>query len=100
MVGRSAAEPPEAARILIDLFDDPNAYVLALSIGSRLVAALVALGGKLGDRFGGVTTFRLDLTVFFVASQGCGLAPQGALGEVSIVAARALQGAGAALKAG
>ena len=29
-----------------------NAYVLAM-------AALVALGGKLGDKFGGVTTFRI-----------------------------------------
>ena len=67
-----------------------NAYVLAL-------AALVALGGKLGDRFGGVTTFRLGVTVFFVASLGCGFAPHGPLGEPWIIAFRVLQGAGAAL---
>jgi MFS family permease len=48
-----------------------SAYVLAL-------AALVALGGKL--KFGGVTTFRIGVAVFFVASALCGLAPQGTWG--------------------
>ena len=51
-----------------------NADVLAL-------AALVALGGKVGDKFGGVTTFRAGVAVFFVASALCGLAPQGTWGE-------------------
>jgi EmrB/QacA subfamily drug resistance transporter len=67
-----------------------NAYVLAM-------AALVALGGKLGDRFGGVTTFRAGVAVFFVASALCGIAPHGPWGESWIIASRALQGAGAAL---
>ena len=67
-----------------------NAYTLALT-------ALVALGGKLGDRLGGVRTFRLGVLGFFVASAACGLAPGGPLGEAWIVAARALQGASAAL---
>lgn len=67
-----------------------NAYVLALT-------ALVAFGGKLGDRVGGVRTFRLGVAGFFVASALCGLAPAGAAGEAWIVAARALQGAAAAL---
>jgi EmrB/QacA subfamily drug resistance transporter len=67
-----------------------NAYVLAL-------AALVALGGKLGDKVGGVTTFRAGVAVFFVASALCGLAPQGVWGEPWIIGARALQGVGAAL---
>ncbi|MGD9525712.1 MFS transporter [Pseudonocardia sp.] len=67
-----------------------NAYVLA-------TAALVALGGKLGDRFGGVTTFRIGVTVFFLASLGCGMAPNGPWGETWIIAARVLQGAGGAL---
>ena len=67
-----------------------NAYVLAM-------ASLVALGGKLGDRFGGVTTFRLDVTIFFLASMACGLAPTGQWGEPWIIAARVLQGSGAAL---
>ena len=51
-----------------------NAYVLAM-------ASLVALGGKLGDRFGGVTTFRAGVTVFFVASALCGLVPHGGMGR-------------------
>ncbi|HEX4017929.1 MAG TPA: MFS transporter [Frankiaceae bacterium] len=67
-----------------------NAYVLAL-------AALVAIGGKLGDRFGGVTTFRWGVTIFFVASVGCGLVPHGSWGQPAIIGFRALQGVGAAL---
>ncbi|MET1003991.1 MAG: MFS transporter [Propionibacteriaceae bacterium] len=67
-----------------------NAYVLAM-------AALVALGGKLGDRFGGVSTFRVGVTIFFLASALCGMAPHGAWGEPALIAARVLQGCGAAL---
>ncbi|MDO8209091.1 DHA2 family efflux MFS transporter permease subunit [Conexibacter sp. CPCC 206217] len=67
-----------------------NAYVLAM-------AALVALGGKLGDKLGGVRTFRIGVAVFFLASMLCGLAPHGSLGEPWIISARVLQGAGAAL---
>jgi MFS family permease len=67
-----------------------NAYVLALT-------ALVAFGGKLGDRVGGVRTFRIGVAGFFVASALCGLTPAGGLGEAWIIAARALQGAAAAL---
>lgn len=67
-----------------------NAYVLAM-------AALVALGGKLGDRLGGVTTFRYGVAIFFLASLACGLVPHGDFGEPSIIAARAVQGGGAAL---
>lgn len=67
-----------------------NAYVLAM-------AALVAIGGKAGDRFGPVTTFRAGVTLFFAASVGCGLAPHGDLGEPTMIAFRALQGGGAAL---
>ncbi|MET9199643.1 MFS transporter [Gordonia sp. NPDC003585] len=66
-----------------------NAYVLAM-------AACVALGGKLGSRYGAVTCFRLGVTVFFVASIFCGLAPGGG-GEAWILVARAVQGLGAAL---
>ncbi|MGV9670684.1 MFS transporter [Gordonia sp. NPDC003504] len=66
-----------------------NAYVLAM-------AACVALGGKLGDRLGPVTCFRVGVILFFMASVFCGLAPTGG-GEVWILAARAAQGIGAAL---
>jgi EmrB/QacA subfamily drug resistance transporter len=67
-----------------------NAYVLALT-------ALVAFGGKLGDRIGGVRTFRLGVAGFFLASALCGLAPAGGFGEWWIIGARALQGGAAAL---
>ena len=67
-----------------------NAYVLAM-------AALVALGGKLGDKFGGVSTFRAGVAIFFLASMLCGVAPRGPWGESWIIGARVLQGAGAAL---
>ncbi|ROZ98243.1 MFS transporter [Gordonia sp. OPL2] len=67
-----------------------NAYVLAM-------AAMVALGGKLGAKIGPVTTFRLGVTIFFVASAFCGLAPVGSFGEEWMIIARAVQGIGAAL---
>lgn len=67
-----------------------NAYVLA-------VAALVGLGGRVGDRLGRVTAFRAGVITFVVASALCGLAPASAIGEPWIIGARALQGAGAAL---
>jgi MFS family permease len=63
-----------------------NAYVLSL-------AALVAFGGKLGDRIGRVSTFRAGVLVFFVATAACGLAPN----PTALIAARVAQGVGAAL---
>jgi EmrB/QacA subfamily drug resistance transporter len=67
-----------------------NAYVLAM-------AAFVALGGRLGSKLGPVTTFRIGVVVFFVASTFCGLAPIGHVGETWLIVARAVQGLGAAL---
>jgi EmrB/QacA subfamily drug resistance transporter len=67
-----------------------NAYVLAM-------AALVAFGGKVGDVLGRVSTFRLGVLVFFLASAGCALVPHGADGQAAMIAARAAQGVGAAL---
>ena len=67
-----------------------NAYVLAM-------AALVALGGKAGDLFGSISTYRVGIGLFAVASIGCGLAPHGEFGEPVLIGFRVLQGAGAAL---
>jgi len=67
-----------------------NAYVLAL-------AALVAFGGKLGDVLGGVTTYRAGVSLFFLASLGCGLSPTGPTGQAVLIGCRALQGVGAAM---
>ncbi len=63
-----------------------NAYLLPL-------AALVLLGGSLGDRFGRRRVFLIGVAWFAVASALCGLAP----GIGWLVAARALQGVGSAL---
>ncbi|MET7616122.1 MFS transporter [Streptomyces sp. NPDC005408] len=63
-----------------------NAYTLTL-------AGLILLGGALGDRFGRRKIFVLGVIWFAIGSLLCGLAPN----DVLLVAARALQGVGAAL---
>jgi EmrB/QacA subfamily drug resistance transporter len=63
-----------------------NAYNLSFAV-------LLMTGAALGDRFGRRRLFALGLGIFVVGSAACALAPDiGAL-----IAARALQGAGAAL---
>jgi EmrB/QacA subfamily drug resistance transporter len=62
-----------------------NAYLLSL-------AALVALGGRLGDIFGQVRFFKAGALLFILASAACGLAQS----EWQILGARMIQGAGAA----
>ncbi|MFM0736183.1 MFS transporter [Paraburkholderia xenovorans] len=63
-----------------------NAYLLFLG-------ALVLVGGSLGDKLGRRTVFIAGIGLFTLASIGCGFAPHvGAL-----IAARAVQGVGAAL---
>jgi EmrB/QacA subfamily drug resistance transporter len=63
-----------------------NAYTLTL-------AALILLGGSLGDRFGRRRVFVVGVVWFALASLLCGLAPD----IRTLVAARALQGVGGAL---
>ncbi|HEY2190184.1 MAG TPA: MFS transporter [Caldimonas sp.] len=63
-----------------------NAYLLPLG-------ALVLLGGVAGDRFGRKRIFLAGIAIFAAASLGCALAPAFAW----LLAARALQGVGAAL---
>ena len=63
-----------------------NGYVLTL-------AALILLGGSLGDRYGRRRVFVVGVTWFAVASLLCGLAPD----VEALVAARLLQGVGGAL---
>jgi EmrB/QacA subfamily drug resistance transporter len=63
-----------------------NAYTLCMS-------ALLLIGGAAADQFGRRRIFLIGVTLFAVASLGCGLAP-----NVSVLlAARALSGVGAAL---
>lgn len=63
-----------------------NAYALTL-------AALVLLGGSLGDRYGRRRVFVIGVACFALASAVCALAP----GVGTLVAARAAQGVGGAL---
>ena len=65
-----------------------SAYVLVFG-------ALLLLGGRLGDLLGRRRAFRAGVAVFTIASLAGGIAPDGA----GLVAARALQGLGAALAA-
>jgi phosphomannomutase len=58
-----------------------------------LLGALILVGGSLGDLFGRRRMFLVGVTVFAVASAGCGLAPN----IHQLVLTRALQGLGAAL---
>src|ERR671924_68002 len=63
-----------------------NGYLLTL-------AALILLGGSLGDRFGRTRNFNLGVVWFTVASALCAIAPS----VETLVAARAVQGIGGAL---
>jgi EmrB/QacA subfamily drug resistance transporter len=56
-------------------------------------AALMLTGGKLADHYGRRLIFVVGLSVFTLASLGCGLAESGDV----LIAARVVQGAGAAL---
>ncbi len=56
-------------------------------------AALILTAGALGDRFGAKKIFMAGFAVFTCASLGCALAPTAAI----LIAARAMQGIGAAI---
>lgn len=63
-----------------------NAYMLTL-------AALILIGGSLGDRFGRRRVFMAGVAWFALASLVCGMAQD----PLQLIAARALQGVGGAL---
>jgi EmrB/QacA subfamily drug resistance transporter len=63
-----------------------NAYTLTL-------AALILLGGSLGDRLGRRKVFLAGVALFGLASLGCAIAPS----TVALVIARAVQGVGGAM---
>ncbi|HEY0735782.1 MAG TPA: MFS transporter [Herpetosiphonaceae bacterium] len=57
------------------------------------LAALILVGGSLGDRYGRRRIFALGIVIFTLASVWCGLAP----GVGQLILARAVQGIGGAL---
>jgi EmrB/QacA subfamily drug resistance transporter len=63
-----------------------NAYFLSF-------AALILLGGKLGDRFGRKRIFLVGLAIFTLSSAACALSTS----DAGLISARAVQGVGAAL---
>lgn len=63
-----------------------NAYMLTL-------CALILVGGALGDRFGLARVFALGIGLFVISSLICALAPNADI----LIAARAVQGIGAAI---
>src|SRR5580658_83534 len=57
------------------------------------LAALILIGGSLGDRYGRRKIFAAGVVLFSIASAGCGLAPN----IQQLIVARGLQGIGGAL---
>lgn len=79
-IGRDLAASPATLQWVI------NAYTLCL-------AAFLLVGGAAGDRLGRRRLFMAGMILFSVASLGCGLSRTAA----ELIAARAVQGVGAAL---
>ena len=79
-IGRSLGADAEALQWVV------NGYLLPLS-------AVLLLGGAAGDRFGRRRLLIIGTSLFALASLGCALAP----GLAGLLAARALQGVGAAM---
>src|SRR5439155_17172165 len=79
----------------IDLTLDASPAMLELVVAAYGIAygVLLVVGGRLGDAFGRRRLFTTGLALFTLTSLGCGLAPTAGL----LVAARAAQGAAAAL---
>jgi len=69
-----------------DLFWLLNAYLLIL-------AALILIGGSLGDRLGRKKVFMIGIFIFIIGSAACGFAP----GINILIASRIVQGMGGAL---
>jgi MFS family permease len=76
-----------------DLHASTGALELVIAGYGVAYAALLVLGGRLGDRLGRHRVFRGSLVAFVLASLACGLAPATGV----LIGARILQGAAAAL---
>ena len=80
-------------KIQKDLNADPASLEWTLNAYVLTFAALILLGGKLGDRFGRKRFFIIGVVVFTVASAACALSTS----DTQLIAARTLQGVGAAM---
>ncbi|QBR00473.1 MFS transporter [Paraburkholderia pallida] len=80
------------ARIAADLHANVARLQWIVDAYTLAFAVLMLSGGVLGDRYGARRMYAAGLVVFALASLACGLAANPAL----LIAARALQGAGAA----
>src|SRR5213082_2378209 len=60
---------------------------------SLFLAALILVGGSLGDHYGRRRIFAMGVVIFAIASVWCGLSPN----TTSLIIARAVQGIGGAL---
>lgn len=81
------------ARIAVALGSDVSGLQWVVNAYTLTFASLLLTGGLMGDRFGAKNVYMAGLLVFAAASAGCGAAPDLAI----LVAARVLQGVGAAL---
>ncbi|WP_281182161.1 MFS transporter [Aldersonia kunmingensis] len=79
--------------ILQDLQTDVNSVVWVTSAYLLTFAAPLLVTGRLGDRYGPKNVYLVGLTIFTVASLGCALSTNIEM----LIAARAVQGLGAAL---
>jgi MFS transporter, DHA2 family, methylenomycin A resistance protein len=80
-------------RISTDLHASMAALQWVVDAYALVFAVLLLSAGVLGDRFGAKRSFSFGFFLFAVASLGCGMAPNAPF----LIAARALQGVGAAL---
>jgi EmrB/QacA subfamily drug resistance transporter len=80
-------------RIGKDFYSGVSSLQWVVTAYTLTLAAFLLLGGTLGDRYGRRRVFVIGVVWFAVASAGCAAAPTASM----LIAARALQGVGAAL---
>jgi EmrB/QacA subfamily drug resistance transporter len=80
-------------RIQTDLNMDATSVQWVVEAYALFLAALILVGGSLGDRYGRKRIFAIGIVLFAAASMWCGLSQNG----TQLIAARAVQGVGGAL---
>ena len=79
-------------RIQADLAMSPGGLEWVISAYALSLAALIPVGGALGDHYGRKRVFLAGMAIFAAASVGCALAPS----DAALIAFRAVQGVGGA----